>query len=178
MMDRKRVQAVLIVFMTFLTAGCVTTTNETVHEEKSLETTGRWNDTDSKLVAYDAIDDCLHRMWLLHFRESHNRKPVVDVGPVVNETLDDIDVEAFSENLKRALTRSGQVKVYAPGEESSESADYALSGVIQATYDDDDMRNLILYQANMELVDLKTNEEVWTGKKYLRKVTKSSNKNN
>ncbi|PQP33755.1 penicillin-binding protein activator LpoB, partial [Desulfobacteraceae bacterium SEEP-SAG9] len=76
--------AILIVGIMLLSAGCASTPKV---ERKEIDTTidlsGRWNDTDSRLVSEEMIQDCLSRPWMGSYKDKHGgRIPTLIVGRV------------------------------------------------------------------------------------------------
>ncbi|MCK4633064.1 MAG: penicillin-binding protein activator LpoB, partial [candidate division Zixibacteria bacterium] len=43
--------------------------------ESTTDLSGRWNDTDSRLVSREMISDCISRPWLTEFAATQGRKP-------------------------------------------------------------------------------------------------------
>jgi len=162
-----------------------------VKEQKDLS--GRWNDTDARLVAEEMIGDSLARPWLPTAQQRLKRTPTVIVGGVRNQSMEHINTDTFVEELQRALINSGQVSFVASqvervqlreerrdqdanasdatrkahGEEHG--ADYVLSGGINALQDEVSGEKVVFYQVNLKLLDMKTNQIVWNGQKQIRK---------
>jgi uncharacterized protein (TIGR02722 family) len=159
---------------------------------------GRWNDTDSRLVANQLITESLNGPWARRYSDTNGGKaPVVIVGTFSNKTMEHIAVGTFVKDLERAFVNSGAVRVVASKEERGEvrdekkdqqdnaSADsrvkmaqetgakYMLQGVIEAIADSEGREKVVFYQVDATLVDLESNEKVWTGqhkiKKYIEK---------
>ena len=159
---------------------------------------GRWNDTDSRLVANELIRSSLTEPWLRSYREAHaGEAPVVIVGTFKNSTLEHIPVNTFVNDLERAFVNSGSVRVVASRDERGEvrgeredqqqnasaatrarmaqetGARYMLQGDIQAIEDQEGRERIVFYQVDAQLVDLQSNEKVWTGqfkqKKYIER---------
>lgn len=159
---------------------------------------GRWNDTDSRLVANELIRSSLTEPWLRRYSESNGGEaPVVIVGSFRNSTLEHIPVNTFVNDLERAFVNSGSVRVVASRDERSEVRDerqdqqqnasaatrarmaqetgarYMLQGDIQAIEDREGRERIIFYQVDAQLVDLQSNEKVWAGqfkqKKYIER---------
>ena len=91
-------------------------------ERKEVDTTidlsGRWNDTDSRLVSEEMIEDCLNRPWLQRYENRHGgNPPTVIVGRVKNRSHEHINVQTFVKDLERALINSGQVQFVASKDE-------------------------------------------------------------
>ena len=64
---------------------------------------GRWNDTDSRIVAESMVKEALEYPWLNTFSQSKRRQPVVVVGTVLNSSHEHINVHTFVD-LERELT--------------------------------------------------------------------------
>ncbi len=174
-------------------AGCAsgpTVRRMDVNEVRDLS--GRWNDTDSRLVAEEMIADSLSRPWLVR-ASAGGRQPVVIVQSVRNRSMEHINTDTFVEDLQRALINSGRVQFVASRSERGQlrqerfdqdanaseetrkaqgqetGADYSLNGVINAVQDQDGGEVVMLYQVNLKLIDLKTNQIVWDGEKKIKK---------
>ena len=77
---------------------------------------GRWNDTDSRLVANELIRQSLDGAWLKRFSDAHGgASPTILVGNFDNRTFEHIAVGTFVNDLERAFTNSGTVQVVAGG---------------------------------------------------------------
>ncbi|BDG08478.1 penicillin-binding protein activator LpoB [Anaeromyxobacter paludicola] len=161
-----------------------------VNEVRDLS--GRWNDTDSRLVAEEMIADSLSRPWLQK-AAAGGRQPAVIVQTVRNQSMEHINTDTFVEDLQRSLINSGRVAFIASKAERAElrqerfdqdanasedtrkahgqetGADYALNGVINAVEDRAEGEVVVLYQVNLKLTDLKTNQIVWNGQKKIKK---------
>lgn len=181
----------------YLTAGCGTTVKR-VQVENPIDLSGRWNDTDSRQVAKAMIADCLARSWQPMFQGENKRVPVVIVGDVKNQSHEHINSEVFTKELERNLINSGKVKfVASKGErpqvreerqdqqenssavtrkklKNETGADYMLIGSINSIKDEVKSRYVIMYQVNLELIDLETNEKVWLGEENIKKIVEKS----
>lgn len=158
---------------------------------------GRWNDTDSRLVAEEMIKDVLDRPWRANFEDTRKRKPVVIVGSMKNKSSEHIDPITFIKNLERAFVNSGSVSVVQSAENRGElrderndqqtfsseetrkqwgkekGADFMLNGVISSIVDQYKNQKTVTYQINLELTDLENNEKVWIGEKQIKKLIKN-----
>jgi uncharacterized protein (TIGR02722 family) len=158
---------------------------------------GNWNDTDSRLVAEQMIVDCVGRPWLDDFKAAHaGAKPVVIVGSIKNRSNEHIEVTTFTKDLERELINSGKTKFVANKEErgdvreeredqqqnsSAESmkkmrnetgADFMVIGNIDQIDDRKGGTTAKVYQINLELVNMESNEKVWIGTKDIKKMVK------
>jgi uncharacterized protein (TIGR02722 family) len=158
---------------------------------------GKWNDADSQLVSQEMIDDALSHPWLDAFRRDNaNRRPVIIVGQVRNQSHEHVNTRTFVRDLERAVINSGEADFVADSGERQElrderdlqagftdestrtfhgaetGADYMLLGSVESIVDKEGREQIIFYQVNLELVDLKTNRKVWIGDKKLKKYVK------
>ncbi len=159
----------------------------------TVDLSGRWNDTDSRLVAEEMIADCLTRPWKGRHVEAHGERPTIIVGQVRNKTSEHIAVGTFIGDMERAFINSGDVEVVASSTEreqirgeradqqefSSEDsmnkwgrehgADYMLIGVIISIEDREGGEMVVFYQTDLTLIDLERNTKVWQGQKKIKK---------
>ena len=78
---------------------------------------GRWNDTDSRLVASEMIKQAVASPWLENYTRDKGRQPVVIVGTISNRSHEHINMRTFVDDLARELTNSQKVTfVAAKGE--------------------------------------------------------------
>ncbi|WP_425391508.1 penicillin-binding protein activator LpoB [Ekhidna sp.] len=168
-----------------------------INPDQQVDLSGRWNDTDSKLVAEEMIQDVTGRPWHNDFRIENNRKPVVIVGYVKNKSTEHIESETFIKDIEREFINSGFVRVVSNAdfreklrEERAEQgefaspetqakwgkelgADFMMFGVITAITDSYKKEKVVSYKVNLELVDIETNEKVWIGDKEIKKYIKN-----
>jgi len=182
-----------------LVAGCTTTrTVQRVSVDEVRDLSGRWNDTDSRLVAEEMVSDVLRRPWLTDFKMSAGRKPVVIVGTVRNLSSEHIQMGTFVKDIERELINSGVVRFVASSTERSEvrserldqqshateetakrlaaetGADYMLKGGIKTVIDAVSGQQVKFYQIDMELIHVENNEKVWIGSKKIKKVVRQA----
>ncbi|HAZ09462.1 MAG TPA: penicillin-binding protein activator LpoB [Elusimicrobia bacterium] len=162
------------------------------------DVSGRWNDTDSRLVAEEMISDCLSRPWYAKAQSEIGKNPTVIVGTVKNQSQEHIATETFVEDLQRSLINSGKVEFVASKGERGEvreermdqdtnsseetrkahgqetGADFMLSGAINQIVDSEGGKAVVFYQTNLKLLNMKTHQIAWNGQKKLKKyVTKA-----
>ena len=155
---------------------------------------GRWNDTDSRLVSEEMIRDCLERPWLKNFKDKKQKQPTVIVGHVSNKSYERISVETFTKDLERSLLNSGEVNFVATSGQRDEirsermdqamhatedtqkqegaeaGADFIVKGQINSILDESGGQQVRFYQIELELINIETNQKVWIGQKKLKKV--------
>lgn len=182
--------------MIFL-AGCQRRTVSRIDPAETVDLSGRWNDTDSRLVAEEMINDVLSRPWLGRFEARTGREPVIIVGEVRNRSHEHIDAETFIRNMEREFVNSGLVRVVQGAEFREQirleradqqefaspetmarwrqeiGADYMLTGTLNSIVDEHRRDRIIYYQVNLELTDMETNEKVWIGEKQIKKAVRN-----
>ncbi|GJL55240.1 MAG: hypothetical protein NPIRA02_23720 [Nitrospirales bacterium] len=155
---------------------------------------GRWNDTDSRMVAETMIKEMVSRPWLENFSQSHGRQPVVIVGSVLNKSNEHINVQTFITDLEREMTNSQRVTFVAAKSERDEireerrdqavharedtqkgpgqemGADFMMKGYISNILDEADGTKAVYYQIDLDLIDLKNNVKSWYGQKKIKKI--------
>ena len=196
----KKLLAILLVAV--LVMGCGSKRQVyRLEPETQTDLSGKWNDTDARLVAEEMIDDCLRRPWLTDFVAAAGSKPVVTVGTIGNRSSEHIDTEVFTKDFERELLNSGKVRFVAARPERPEirqermeqqeyasdetvkrmaeelGADFILQGSIKTVVDQLEGRRVVFYQTDMELVNIESNEKVWIGTKEIKKdITQKGNK--
>ncbi|HXC67844.1 MAG TPA: penicillin-binding protein activator LpoB, partial [Nitrospiraceae bacterium] len=193
MIDRGRIG--LLAMAVLLLVGCAQETRITrVDSEIVTDLSGRWNDTDSRMVAESMVKEALEYPWLNNFSSSKHRQPVVVVGTILNSSHEHINVTTFMADLERELTNSQKVTFVAgkgdreelrterkeqamyaredtqkaPGKEIG--ADYMMKGTIATILDEADGTKAVFYQVDLQMVDLESNAKVWYGQKKIKKV--------
>lgn len=179
-----------------MAAGCQRRVTR-VDTDSAIDLSGRWNDTDSRLVAEEMINDVLTRPWVTRFEQAHGRPPVIIVGDVRNRSHEHIDAETFIRNMEREFVNSGMVRVVQGAEFREQireeradqhefanpetvaqwrretGADYMLTGTMNSIVDQYRRNKVIFYQVNLDLSDMETNEKVWIGEKQIRKTVRN-----
>ena len=194
-----RVRSIVYLILPLFLISCSTKVSR-IQPDSTIDLTGRWNDTDSRLVAEEMINDCLNQRWLYRW-EIENRRPTVIVGNITNRSHEHINTQTFTRNIERALLNSGRVSFVATRDEREQlreerrdqqdnasvytqsmmgeetGADLMLTGTINTIVDQEGRRAVIYYQVNMELVEIESNMKVWIGEKQIKKyVERASTK--
>ncbi len=185
----------LILLMLF--TDCARRSVTRVNPNERIDLSGRWNDTDSKLVAEEMIADVLGRKWREDFIRNNQGNPTVIVGIIQNKTSEHIEYETFIKDIEREFINSDMVKVvqnsvlreklreeradqteFASPETQARwgrelGADYMMFGLITSIIDSYRNEKVVNYKVNLELVDIETNEKVWIGDKEIKKYIKN-----
>ena len=197
-MGKKIILFTTKLFLLFLVACGPSRTVQRTSVDTTVDLSGRWNDTDSRLTAKKMIDGLLDSRWITNFQKEHNRKPVIIVGTIRNNSSEHIQTKIFIKDIERELINSGEVKFVASSDERSEvrderadqqqyssmetakrlanetGADFMLKGVISTQNDYFDGQAVKYYQVDLELINLETNEKVWMDTKKIKKIVEQS----
>ena len=194
----RRIPVVAVSLIALLAAGCGTSV-ERIEPTEVKDLSGAWNDTDSRLVSEEMIQDVLSRDWLPDFTRKYNKKPAVIVGEVLNLSHEHVNVNTFTDDMERELINSGKVQFVASKVERGEireerkdqdlnaaeatrkpmgqerGADYMLKGTINTIIDTSGSSQVRYYQVDLTLISLADNVKVWVGQKKIKKFVKRGN---
>ena len=165
-----------------------------IDTDQQVDLSGRWNDTDSRMVADALMDQVLHAGWLEEYRQQHNgARPILIVGLVRNKSHEHINAETFIKDIEQAIIKDGSARLVQAGSQrdalrreradqqdfaSSQTAkqwglelgaDFMLHGNINSIVDAYRDEKVVDYQVNLELSNLETNEIIWIGDKKIKK---------
>ena len=182
----------ILVVAAFAASGCSRKVVARIDTDSVTDLSGRWNDTDSRLVAEEMIRDCLTSPWKQEW-QARRAKPTVIVGQIRNKSSEHIAVGTFVGDIERAFINSGEVRSVASAEEREQvraeradqqqhasdetvkqwgrehGADYMLSGTINSITDQEEGERIVFYQVDMTLIDLQENTKIWQGQKKIKK---------
>ena len=151
-----------------------------VNTDQVIDLSGRWNDTDSRLVSEAMITDLLGSRWLPVYESRHNNaRPVLVVGTITNKSHEHINSETFIKDIEKAIIRNGSVRLVQAGEKRQElrterdeqnqgytspetakkwglelGADFMLQGTINSIVDSYKKEKVVYYQIDLDLTDL------------------------
>jgi uncharacterized protein (TIGR02722 family) len=169
-----------------------------IGEDEKHDLSGRWNDTDSRLVSEEMINDMLSRPWVDDYKNRTGKRPAVIVGTVRNLSHEHINTNTFVNDIQRALINSGRVDFVASRTEREDireerldqdihasaetrkamgqeyGADYMLSGQINTIIDMEGRTQVRYYQVDLTLISLKDNRKAWVGQKKIKKEVVNS----
>ena len=180
----------LAIFL-FSVASCLKQVTR-VSPDKTIDITGKWNDTDSRLVADTMINQLLLDKWVSNYMQLHTgKRPVIIVGLVKNKSYEHIDAETFIGDIEKAIVKNGSVRLVQAGDNRNElrteradqqdfaspettkkwgkelGADFIMQGTINSIVDANSMEKVIFYQVGLKLTDLETNEVVFVSDGYV-----------
>ncbi len=187
--------AIIFLIAALVVSSCADRKVSRVNSNEVIDLSGRWNDTDSRLVSEEMIKDLLGARWLPVYESRHNNaRPVVVVGTVTNKSHEHINSETFIKDIEKAIINNGSVRLVQAGEKRQElrtereeqnqgyvspetakkwglelGADFMLQGTINSIVDSYKKDKVVYYQIDLQLTDLETNEVVWMGDKKIKK---------
>ncbi len=186
-----------VILSSLLMAGCSTKVTR-IDVDETVDLSGAWNDTDSRLVAEEMITDALSHPWTSNFAGQSGRAPTVIVGTVRNLSHEHINVNTFVADMERALVNSGRVEFVASSSERGEireerkdqdlnaseqtrneagleaGADFMLIGQINTIVDAEDDQQVRYYQIDLTIISMADNRKVWLGQKKIKKLVENA----
>ncbi|HMR90982.1 MAG TPA: penicillin-binding protein activator LpoB [Chitinophagaceae bacterium] len=196
-MSFKKIFFLAITGTLFIAAGCSRKVTR-IDPSEQVDISGRWNNTDSRLVAEEMTHTILRDKWLSnHLSANSGERPVVIVGFVTNKSHEHIDAETFVKDVESSFISTQKVRLVQGGKKREElraekadqqtnasassmkkfgleqGADYILQGSINSIVDSHKRNKVVYYQVNLELTNIETNEVVWIGDKKIAKQVKN-----
>lgn len=188
-----------LILSSLLLVSCSTSTKVTrIETDETVDLSGQWNDTDSRLVADEMIADALSHPWTSNFAGQKGRPPAVIVGTVRNFSHEHINIKTFVADMERALINSGRVEFVASRDERGEirqervdqdlnasedtrnepgqekGADFMLQGQINTIVDAASDEQVRYYQVDLTLISMADNRKVWVGQKKIKKLVENA----
>ena len=154
---------------------------------------GRWNDTDSRLVANQLIEQTLAAGWTKRYTDAHGGEaPTIIVGTFANRTMEHIPVGTFVKDIENALVEHrrrprrrlgaerGEIRAERKDQQQNARADTrsrrpgdgcAVHARRRAPGDRGRRRPRArgLLPDRRDAVDLETNAKVWVGQHKIKK---------
>ena len=183
----------------FIFIGCGGKSVKRVASDSTIDLSGNWNDTDSRLVAEEMLNDCLTKPWYQNaVRNKNGENPVIVIGQIRNLSTEHINTGTFINDIQRVLINSGKVEFVANSEERQQlrqeiddqrgnatdetakergqetGADIMLTGTINSIVDQSGGEQVKFYQIDLELTDLQSHKKLWIGNKKIKKFIEKS----
>ncbi len=190
----KHLTYLLVIAAGIMFNGCAAHKVQRVDTEETIDLSGRWNDSDSRMTAEAMVEQILDAAWIGDYSKNNNgEKPTVIVGLVYNKSHEHISAETFIKEVEKAFINSGRVRLVQAGDKREElrreraaqqefasvetakawgkelGADFMLNGDISSIVDTYKKEKVNYYQVDLELTSLETSEVVWIGDKKIRK---------
>ena len=183
----------LVVLTIALINGCANRKITRVDPNETIDLSGRWNDSDSRLVSEEMIGDLLTSAWIPRYLKANDKRPVVVVGLVENKSHEHINSETFIKDVEKAIIRDGNIRLVVAGEKRNElrkeraeqqdyaspettkkwgkelGADFILQGTINSIVDSYKKQKVVTYQIDLQLTNPETKVFVWMGDMKIKK---------
>lgn len=168
-----------------------------ISPDSQIDLSGRWNDTDSHIVADKMIHDLLSSTRFSEYAKQKGRKPVIVVGLIRNKTSEHIDANAYIKKLEVSIYNSNIADVVESEEfrdhlrqERAQQQDFAdpgtvskwgkeigadlmLFGEMTSETDTNNRSRVVNYNTTLFLTDIETNQRVWYGEQEIKKMVKN-----
>lgn len=188
----------LVVFAVLIfLAGCSTRTVKRISPDESIDLSGRWNDTDSRIVSEKMINEILNSERFKEYAKEKNKRPAVIVGDIQNRTSEHIDAANYVKRFEMAIFNSGIADLvesddfrdklrqeramqqeFASPETAAQwgkeiGANLMLFGEMTSETDVYDRRRVVNYITTLFLTDVETNKRVWYGQHEIKKFIRN-----
>lgn len=187
---------VIIVASTLLLSGCSRTVTR-VNPDTQIDLSGRWNDSDSRMVADQMIFDLFDSDEFKDYAKLLGRKPVIIVGLIKNKTSEHIDANNYVKKFEMVIHKSGVAELVESDEfrdklrleraqqqefadpatvakwGKEQGADLMLFGEMNAETDTYNKKRVVNYITTMFLTNIESSKRVWYGQKEIKKFIKN-----
>lgn len=167
-----------------------------ISPDTQVDLSGRWNDTDSKMVADQMILDLLNSDSFKSYEKEIGHKPVIMVGTIRNKTSEHIDAGNYVKKLEYVLHNSGLAELVESDDfrdqlrtERAEQQEFAsaatmaqwgkeagadlmLFGEMNSETDTSNKKRVVNYITTLFLTDVETNKRVWYGQREIKKLVR------
>jgi penicillin-binding protein activator len=167
-----------------------------INPDSQIDLSGRWNDTDSKMVADQMILELLSSDSYKNYVKEKGRKPVIVVGTIRNKTSEHIDAGNYVKKIEYVIHNSGLAELVESDDfrdqlrrERAEQQEFAstatmaqwgreagadlmLFGEMNSETDTGNRKKVVNYITTLFLTDVETNKRVWYGQREIKKLVK------
>ncbi|MCU0398094.1 MAG: penicillin-binding protein activator LpoB [Cyclobacteriaceae bacterium] len=162
-----------------------------------IDLSGRWNDTDSRMVADQMIHDLFKSDAYQKYANDLGRKPVIVISSIKNKTSEHIDAGNYIKKFEIVIHNSGMADLVESEDfrdkvrqERAEQQDFAdpataarwgkelgadliLFGEMNSETDVYNKKRVTNYITTLFLTDIETNRRVWYGQHEIKKFIKN-----
>jgi uncharacterized protein (TIGR02722 family) len=187
----------ILVFFLFFLFACSQRTVNRVAPEEEINLSGRWNDTDSRLVANKMTADFLASEKYKEYAIGLGKKPAIILGTIKNKTTEHIDASNYLKKFELAIYNSGVAELVESDEQRDKlriervqqqefsdpstiaqwgkeiGANLMLFGEMTSETDTHNNKRVVNYQTTLFLTDMETNKRIWYGQHEIKKFIKN-----
>lgn len=180
-----------------LLISCQTRTVTRVNPDTQIDLSGRWNDSDSRMVADKMVNDLLTSEKFKDYIKEKGSKPAIVVGLIKNKTSEHIDAANYVKKFELAIYNSNVAELVESDEfrdklrlERAQQQDFAdpatvsqwgkeigadvmLFGEMTSETDIYNNKRVVNYITTLFLTDIETNKRVWYGQHEIKKLVKN-----
>jgi penicillin-binding protein activator len=188
---------IFIVALVLFSISCQTRSVTRIAPETQMDLSGRWNDTDSRMVAETMIHELLTSPKFKAYTDGLGRKPAIVVGLIRNKTTEHIDANNYIKKLEVAIYNSDIAELVESEEfrdklrlERAQQQDFAdpatvsewgkeiganlmLFGEMTSETDTSNGKRIVNYITTLFLTDIETNKRIWYGQQEIKKFVKN-----
>jgi uncharacterized protein (TIGR02722 family) len=163
----------------------------------SIDLSGRWNDSDSRMVAEKMINELFTSEKFKEYANEIGKKPTLIVGIIKNKTSEHIDAANYIKKFELAIYNANLAELVESDEfrdklrqERAEHQDFAdpatmakwgkeigadlmLFGEMTSETDTYNKKRVVNYITTLFLTDIETNRRVWYGQHEIKKLVKN-----
>jgi len=185
------------IVLAIISFSCQTRTVTRVEPDTQIDLSGRWNDTDSRMVAEKMVNDLFASERFKEYAQQRDKKPVIVVGLIRNKTSEHIDAANYIKKFEMAIYNSNAADLVESDEfrdqlrkERAEQQDFAdpatvaqwgketgadlmLFGEMTSETDSHNNRRVVNYITTLFLTNVETNKRVWYGQHEIKKLVKN-----
>lgn len=168
-----------------------------IDPQTQVDLSGRWNDSDSRMVADKMISDLFASERFREYSKANGRKPTIIVGLIKNKTTEHIDASNYIKKFEMAIYNSNVADLVESDEfrdklrqERAEQQDFAdpatvaqwgketgadlmLFGEMSSETDTNNNRRVVNYITTLFLTNIETNKRIWYGQHEIKKLVKN-----
>lgn len=190
----KRLSTIAFIFF-FI--SCQTRTVTRINPDAQIDLSGRWNDSDSRAVADQMVQQLLTSEKFKEYTKENEKKPSIIVGLIKNKTSEHIDATNYVKKFEMAIYNSNVAELVESEEfrdklrlERAQQQDFAepstvskwgkevgadlmLFGEMTSETDTYNNKRVVNYITTLFLTDMETNKRVWYGQQEIKKLVKN-----
>jgi len=187
-----------VVLSVVILSACSATKVQRIDSSETIDLSGAWNDSDSRMTAETMVADVLSRPWINRHVSQKGNPPTVIVGSIKNLTHEHINTNTFISDIERELINSGMVEFVASAKQRGDirderkdqdlnsteatrnaagqeiGADYMLTGQINTIIDANASTQVRYYQVDLTLISMADNRKVWVGQEKIKKLVENA----
>ncbi len=187
----------LTVLLSIFVLSCQTRNVTRISPDSQIDLSGRWNDSDSRMVADKMINELLNSPKFSEYAQELGRKPTIVVGSIRNNTSEHIDAQNYVKKMEVAIFNSNTAALVESDDfrdklrqERAQQQDFAdpatmarwgkelgadlmLFGEMSSETDTNGNKRIVNYLTTLFLTDIETSKRIWYGQQEIKKLVKN-----